>query len=108
MTSTVLITGASQGIGKAIALLFAQQGYNTVLASRTDDRLFAVAQELKALGHSTLAVPTDTKDPQQVQSLVAQALAEYGAIDVLINNAGIYISEPADAFIRRLASDDRY
>ncbi|MGV0025883.1 SDR family NAD(P)-dependent oxidoreductase [Phormidesmis priestleyi] len=98
MASTVLITGASQGIGKAIALLFAQQGYNTVLASRTGDRLFALAQELKTSGHSALAVPTDVKDPQQVQNLVDQALAEYGSIDVLINNAGIYISGPADTF----------
>jgi short-subunit dehydrogenase len=98
MASTVVITGASQGIGKAIALLFSQQGYNTVLASRTGDRLFALAQELKTAGHSVLAVPTDVRDPQQVQNLIDQALAEYGSVDVLVNNAGIYISGPADTF----------
>ncbi|KAM3095681.1 SDR family NAD(P)-dependent oxidoreductase [Phormidesmis sp. 146-35] len=98
MASTVLITGASQGIGKAIALLFAQKGYNTVLAARNSDRLFALAQELKTSSHATLAVPTDVKDPQQVKNLVDQALSEFGSIDVLVNNAGIYISGPAEAF----------
>jgi short-subunit dehydrogenase len=53
----VLITGASQGIGKATALLFASKGYNLVLAARQAERLASVAQEVQNLGHSALAIP---------------------------------------------------
>lgn len=98
MTSTVLITGASQGIGKATALLFAQQGYQVVLAARQADRLKSLANEMEQAGFSALAVPTDVKDPDQVNTLIQTALDQYGAIDVLINNAGIYISGPVDQF----------
>jgi short-subunit dehydrogenase len=98
MASTVLITGASQGIGKATALLFARKGYNIVLAARQPDRLSAVAQEIKSLGRAALAVPTDVKDSEQVNALVSIALNEYGSIDVLINNAGIYISGAVEKF----------
>ncbi len=59
MADTVLVTGASQGIGKATALLFARQGYNLVLAARQADRLEAVASEIQSLGRAALAVPTD-------------------------------------------------
>lgn len=97
MAPTVLITGASQGIGKATALLFARNGYNVVLAARSHDRLAALAQELKTFNHSALAIPTDVRDAEQVQSLVQQALAEYGSIEVLVNNAGIYMSGPVDS-----------
>jgi short-subunit dehydrogenase len=98
MAPTVLITGASQGIGKATAQLFAQKGYNLVLAARQPERLTAVAQELQQAGHTALAVPTDVKDQQQVNDLMQKALAHYGTIDVLVNNAGIYISGPAEQF----------
>lgn len=98
MAPTVLITGASQGIGKATALLFAREGYDLVLAARQPDPLTAVAQEIQTLGRSVLAVPTDVKDPEQVKVLVAKALDQYRAIDVLINNAGIYISGPVEHF----------
>jgi short-subunit dehydrogenase len=98
MIPTVLITGASQGIGKATALLFAQNGYNLVLASRRVEPLTATAQEVQALGQKVLSVPCDVKDPQQVANLVNKALAEYGSIDVLINNAGIYSSGTVEDF----------
>lgn len=98
MASTVLITGASQGIGKATALLFAHKGYDLVLAARHADRLEAVAQEVQALGQTALVVPTDVRDPDQVNALVCKALEHYGAIDVLVNNAGIYISGPVEQF----------
>lgn len=98
MAPTVLITGASQGIGKATALLFARKGYDLVLAARHADRLAAVATEIQSLGHAALTVPTDVRDAQQVNTLVHKALEQYGGIDVLINNAGIYISGPADQF----------
>ncbi|MBD1909134.1 MULTISPECIES: SDR family oxidoreductase [unclassified Leptolyngbya] len=96
MTQTVLITGASQGIGKATALKFAQKGYNVVLAARQPDRLEAVAKEIWALGQEALAIPTDVQDWEQVSSLVEKAIAHFGQVDVLINNAGIYYMGPVD------------
>jgi short-subunit dehydrogenase len=98
MASTVMITGASQGIGKATSLLFAREGYDLVLAARQADRLEAVASEVRSLGRDALAVPTDVTDPEQVNALVQKALAHYGAIDVLINNAGIYMLGPVEEF----------
>ena len=98
MSPTVLITGASQGIGKATALLFAQNGYNLVLASRRVEALTATAQEVQALGQKVLSIPCDVKEAQQVANLVNKALAEYGSIDVLINNAGIYSSGTVEDF----------
>jgi NADP-dependent 3-hydroxy acid dehydrogenase YdfG len=98
MASTVIITGASQGIGKATTLLFARKGYDIVLAARQAERLEAVAAEVRALGRSALAVPTDVRDPNQVNALVHKALEHYGTIDVLINNAGIYLLGPVEEF----------
>lgn len=98
MAPTVLITGASQGIGKATALLFASKGYDLVLAARHAENLAAVAQEVQALGRQALTIPTDVKDPQQVKTLIDKALAHYSAIDVLINNAGIYVSGSVENF----------
>lgn len=98
MAPTVLITGASDGIGKATALLFASQGYDLVMAARHADKLTAAGQEVQAMGRQALTIPTDVKDPQQVKNLVDQALAKYASIDVLINDAGIYISGPVEEF----------
>jgi short-subunit dehydrogenase len=98
MEPTVLITGASQGIGKATAFLLAQQGYRVVLAARHADRLQAVAQELRDAHHVAIAIPTDVRDPGQVQALAEKAIDAFSSIDVLINNAGIYISGPVEEF----------
>ena len=98
MPSTVLITGASQGIGKATALLFARQGYDLVLAARQPERLEAIASEVRSLGRNALAVPTDVRDPEQVNTLVEKTLEYYGTLDVLINNAGIYLLGSVEAF----------
>lgn len=98
MAPTALITGGSQGIGKAIAETFARNGYRLVLAARQADRLEATAAELRQAGHDAIAIPTDVRDPEQVKNLVDKALEHYGTIDVLINNAGIYISGPAESF----------
>ena len=98
MAPTVLITGASQGIGKATALLFARKGYDIVLAARRAEPLTEVAQEVQTLGQTALSVPTDVRDPDQVNKLVQKALEHYGTIDVLVNNAGIYVSGPVEHF----------
>jgi short-subunit dehydrogenase len=99
MAPTVLITGASQGIGKATALLFARKGYDLVLASRQVERLEAVAQQVQGLGHRVpLTVTCDVTDSSQVHTLVQKALEHYGYIDVLVNNAGIFASGPVEEF----------
>lgn len=99
MAPTVLITGASQGIGKATALLFAQKGYDLVLTSRHADSLQAVAQEVQNLGNTApLTVTCDVRNPSEVNALVQKALEYYGYIDVLINNAGIFALGPTEQF----------
>lgn len=91
MTNTAIITGGSEGIGKATALLFAKEGYDLVLAARHSDTLDAAVAEVQALGRKALAVPTDTRDAAQVQNLIQRSLDFLGHVDVLINNAGIYL-----------------
>lgn len=99
MAPIVLITGGSQGIGQATAQLFAQKGYDLVIAARQADRLEAAAEAIRSSYHrEVLAVPTDVRDPEQVQNLVDRALEKFGAIDILVNNAGIYISGPVESF----------
>lgn len=98
MATTALITGASEGIGKAIALLLAQKGYDLVLAARREEPLAAVAATVRSLGRQAIAIPTDVRDPAQVDVLVQKALEAYPTIDVLVNNAGIYVSGAAEEF----------
>lgn len=99
MVNTAIVTGASQGIGKATALLFARQGYNIVLAARQSDRLEAVAREVRELGREAVAIPTDVRDLQQVNNLVQKAIAQFGNVDVLVNNAGIFALGPVEEFL---------
>ncbi|KAB8330239.1 SDR family oxidoreductase [Scytonema tolypothrichoides VB-61278] len=99
MAPTVIITGASQGIGKATALLFARKGYDLVLTARQLEELESVAQEVQSFGrHAPLIVPCDVRDSSQVETLVEKALDHYGYIDVLINNAGIFAEGPVEQF----------
>jgi len=83
-----LITGASRGIGRAIALRLARDGATTVLAARSEQALHDVAQRIHTNGGTTLVVPTDVTEDQQLTALVDRTLALYGRIDVLVNNAG--------------------
>jgi NAD(P)-dependent dehydrogenase (short-subunit alcohol dehydrogenase family) len=85
----VLVTGASRGIGKAVALAFAEQGAQVVLAARSAERLADVAEDVSALGSQALVVPTDVTSHADVVALVDAALRRFGRIDVLVNNAGI-------------------
>ncbi|MBD2775219.1 SDR family NAD(P)-dependent oxidoreductase [Iningainema tapete] len=96
MANTVIITGATQGIGKATALQFARQGYDIVLAARQLERLETTAAEVRSLGRQALAISTDVRDYEQVNNLVEKALAHFGHVDVLINDAGIYYMGPVD------------
>ena len=83
-------------IGKATTLQFACQGYNIVLADRQPDRLEATAAEVRSLNREALVIPTDVKDPEQVYKLIQKAIAHFGHVDVLINNADIYFMEPVE------------
>ncbi len=95
MVNVVLITGASEGIGRATAFVFAQQGYRLSLAARTPETLRQTAIDLEqSLNAEVLALPTDVTQPEQVQNLVEKTLERYGQIDCLINNAGICLSGP--------------
>ncbi len=85
---SVIVTGASSGIGRALALRLADQGARVALAARSVDRLETLAQECRQRGGQALVVPTDVADEAQCRTLVERALGEYGRLDMLINNAG--------------------
>jgi NAD(P)-dependent dehydrogenase (short-subunit alcohol dehydrogenase family) len=85
----VLVTGASRGIGRDVALAFAREGARLILAARSAERLNQVQNEVRDLGVDVLAVPTDVTSEAAVQALVETALNRFGRIDVLVNNAGI-------------------
>jgi short-subunit dehydrogenase len=87
--AVVVITGASRGIGRHLAEGFAARGSRLVLAARSADALEARAEDLRAGGLSVLTVPTDISKREDNQALVERTIAEYGSIDVLVNNAGI-------------------
>jgi NAD(P)-dependent dehydrogenase (short-subunit alcohol dehydrogenase family) len=90
-----IITGASRGLGRAIAIGLAQAGARTVLAARGGPALNDVATEIERGGGETMVVRCDVRDPAAVESLAARTLAEWGRIDVLVNSAGISLRRPA-------------
>ena len=87
----VIITGASSGIGEALALRLADEGAWLGLAARRADRLEAVAEACRQRGGRAIAIPTDVTDEGACRALVEHALAEYGRIDMLVNNAGLSV-----------------
>ena len=98
----VVITGASSGLGESTARHLAELGATVVLGARRVDRIDALARELTANGQQALAVQTDVTDRVQVQRLVDAAIARFGRIDVMINNAGLMPHSP----LERLKIDD--
>lgn len=93
--ATVIVTGASMGIGRALAHAWAKRGATVVLSARGKDALLDVAHEVEAHGARALAIPGDVTDEAHRAELVSRAAAEGGSIDVLVNNAGRGYLAPA-------------
>jgi 3-oxoacyl-[acyl-carrier protein] reductase len=89
--TVALVTGSARGIGRAIALAFAREGADLVLADLRADALPGVADAIRELGRRALAHPADVSDAAQVRALVERALGEFGRVDVLVNNAGTIV-----------------
>jgi short-subunit dehydrogenase len=95
--TTVVITGASAGIGRAVALEFARQGCNVALMARGVERLTSAAREARALGIDALAIPCDVADGDLVDAAAERAENELGPIDVWVNNAMVTVFAPAQS-----------
>ncbi|HMQ40171.1 MAG TPA: SDR family NAD(P)-dependent oxidoreductase [Paracoccus sp. (in: a-proteobacteria)] len=97
-TRTALVTGASRGIGAAIAVGFARRGYDVALndIERQKGDLEKVAAEIRALGRRAEICLADVSDKAQVEAMAAQALAALGHVDAVVNNAGILIAGEVD------------
>ena len=84
-----IVTGAGRGIGKAISLVLAEAGADIVVAARTKEQIEKTAKEVRRLGRSALAIPTDVTRADQVEHMVKKTISEFGKVDILVNNAGI-------------------
>lgn len=89
---TVFITGASKGIGRGIATVFAKQGANVVIVARHLDAAELVATDLKSLGYEALGLSADVSDKASLEAAVKSAVDAYGSLDILCANAGIFPS----------------
>ncbi len=106
---TLFITGASRGIGKAIALRAARDGANVVVVAKTAEphpklpgTIYTAAEEIEAAGGHALAVPTDIRFDDQVELAVARAVDRFGGIDILVNNASaIHLAGTAEMPMKR-------
>jgi 3-oxoacyl-[acyl-carrier protein] reductase len=96
---TALVTGASQGIGRAVAVLLARQGARVVVAARNEDKLASLAEEIAAAGGAALPLRLDLSKPAEVGERIASLPAEWAEIDVLVNNAGV----TADGLMARMS-----
>lgn len=91
----VIVTGASSGLGVAFAKACGEAGADVVLAARRVEKLEGTAELVRAAGRRALSVATDVVDPAQCQAMVDAAMAEFGHVDVLVNNAGVGTAVPA-------------
>jgi len=92
----VVITGANQGIGKALAKAFVHEGARLAVCARNGDKLQAVASELEAAGADVLAMPLDVTDEVAVEAFFDAVKNRFGRVDILVNNAGAFDGGPFD------------
>ena len=93
-----IVTGAASGIGKEIALTYAREGAKVVIADLKKDAAQAAADEIVKAGGTAMAVEMDVTNEEQVNAAVAEVVAAYGGVDVLVSNAGIQIVHPVEEF----------
>jgi NAD(P)-dependent dehydrogenase (short-subunit alcohol dehydrogenase family) len=91
-----IITGASKGIGKGIAVRYAEEGAAVVLASRSEDLLASIAQQIRDTGSRALTLSLDVRSPESVQEVVQKTVSEFGRLDIMVNNAGISMAHPSE------------
>lgn len=89
-----IVTGSGRGIGRAIALEFAKEGANVVTNAVHLDHAESVADEIRALGGSAMAVKADVSKRSEVEALVKTTMGKFGRIDILVNNAGVVHTDP--------------
>ena len=99
---TAIVTGASRGIGAAIAHRLCEAGANVVLCSRSAEAVSQVAEVLKEKGYTTLAMAADISQKADVEGLIEKTIAQFSQIDILVNNAGI----TRDMLLMRLKDED--
>lgn len=92
---TAIVTGASRGIGRAIAEVLGEAGARVVCCARGQEELEQLADQIQASGGQALAAPADVAVPQDRARLIEQAVAAWGSLDILVNNAGIHAEKPA-------------
>jgi len=88
---TALVTGASKGIGKAISIALAKEGANVILTARTEEKLMEVKKEIDTYNGTNFIIPADMSDEKDILGLFDKVKKEFGKLDVLVNNAGIFI-----------------
>ena len=93
-----IITGASRGIGKAIAFKLAKEGHFTILLARNREEIEEIEFQIDETGGKALAIPTDVADEKEVQAAIEQVIRDFGRIDCIINNAGLGIFKNAEEF----------
>ena len=91
-----IITGASKGIGKGIAIRYAQEGASVVLASRSMDLLSAIAEQIHKAGGKALALEVDVSRYESLQDMVNKSVEHFGRLDIMVNNAGISMAHPSE------------
>ena len=89
----ILITGASSGIGRATALIFAQLNAKVILASRNEEKLESLRQEIESNGGQAFVIKTDVSSLEDTQRMIMATISKWGKIDILITNAGVYVQD---------------
>lgn len=107
-----LITGAARGIGKGVALKFAQEGATVILVGRKLSALEEAAQDIRNAGGSAYCLTADVTQQDQIEKMVADAIQQFGRIDILVNNAGIsrempFLEMPVEVFDEIMTSNMR-